>query len=77
MADDRRTVNLSVGSKVRAVSGPHEGRSGQIIHIGYPKISFEDPEPYAIVKFVSDVDPQTGQERYDEFATPVRRLNPS
>lgn len=61
-----------IGMPVRAVSGDHEGRSGRIVHLDYPKASYTDPELYAIVEFTyKDED---GQAHKDEFALPVRRL---
>lgn len=61
-----------LGMPVRVVSGDHEGRSGTIVHLDFPKASYTDPELYAIVRYSYTDEEKTVHT--DEIALPVRRL---
>jgi hypothetical protein len=64
--------NLGVGSDVKVVSGPHEGRSGRVVYTREFSLDGREPEPYAIVEFsaVNAAD----QVYTDHISVPVRRL---
>lgn len=66
--------NVAVGSDVKVVSGPHEGRSGRVVYTRDFSLDGREPEPYAVVEFqaVNAAD----QLYTDQISVPVRRLAP-
>ena len=64
---------VQIGQDVSVVSGPHEGRSGQVTTLRDVSTGGE-PETYAIVRFTAT---NCFKEVYtDEISVPVRRLAP-
>jgi KOW motif len=61
---------VQLGDSVRVASGPHEGRSGQVVYMKDQAVGNGDAEPFAIIRY-----PDAAIEKgYDEVAVPVRRL---
>lgn len=61
---------VNVGDRVRVVSGPHEGRGGEVTYIKAAPVGTGEPEDFAIVRY-EDARVEGG---VDEIAVPVRRL---
>lgn len=64
--------DIHIGSKVKVVSGDHQGRSGTVTYIAAPRISYTEPELYALVE-ISVVD-ASDRVVSDDIAVPMRRL---
>jgi len=60
---------VQLGDRVAVISGPHEGRSGQVVRKQDLTIGFSDPEPYVIVEY-PDADAPGGK---DAVSVPARR----